>query len=510
MADASTTSVIVPAFNEGAAIAAVVAALKTGGAWHEVIVVDDGSSDDTGARGRWTPARSSCGIRTTRATARRSSPASGARPAANVLIVDGDGQHRPGDAQRLVAKLGEYDLVIGARSSATQATSARRAGNAMLNWLASYLTERQIPDLTSGFRAARRECLLEFLHLLPNGFSTPTTTTLAFLKAGYSVAFEPIDAEQRVGASKIKFARDGAKFFLILLKIVTIFSPLQVFVPVSVVTFVTGFALRAVDDLDAVARHQLVGAAHHAGGGDLPGRAGLRTDLGAAVREPAVNRRAGRAIGLAVAAGLVAQAGLRVRLLGRQAADARRARVPGAGANLAEGRGFGYPPAAPGAPEPERFGRAPIYPLFLARGHSRRERRGACRHPARAVHRRGAGRVAGRARGHACGRANGRRHRGVDRRALPSPGVDSRVCVLRDALHGARPGPRAGRGAGPVAAQRGRHQPSGMAGLVWRALAVLPRSHARLTCSSCCCWGCGCSGDAVFATPFWSPSAPSW
>ena len=159
---------------------------------------------------------------------------------ANVLIVDGDGQHRPGDAERLVSRLGEYDLVVGARSSATQATSARRVGNAALNRLASYLTDRQIPDLTSGFRAARRECLLEFLHLLPNGFSTPTTTTLAFLKAGYSVTFEPIEAEQRVGTSKIKFARDGAKFFLILLKIITIFSPLKVFVPVSVVTFATG------------------------------------------------------------------------------------------------------------------------------------------------------------------------------------------------------------------------------------------------------------------------------
>ena len=239
MADASTTSVIVPAFNEGAAIAAVVAALKAGAPWHEVIVVDDGSTDDTGERAREAGA---IVVRHPYNKGNGAAVKSGVRRAtgANVLIVDGDGQHRPGDAQRLVSRLGEYDLVIGARSSATQATSARRAGNAALNWLASYLTERQIPDLTSGFRAARRECLLEFLHLLPNGFSTPTTTTLAFLKAGYSVAFEPIEAEQRVGTSKIKLARDGAKFFLILLKIITIFSPLKVFVPVSVVTFATG------------------------------------------------------------------------------------------------------------------------------------------------------------------------------------------------------------------------------------------------------------------------------
>ena len=239
MADASTTSVIVPAFNEGAAIAAVVTALKSGASWHEVIVIDDGSSDDTGACAR------DAGAVVVRHPYNKGNGAavkSGVRRAtgANVLIVDGDGQHRPGDAQRLVGRLGEYDLVIGARSSATQATIARRAGNAVLNRLASYLTGRQIPDLTSGFRAARRECMVEFLHLLPNGFSTPTTTTLAFLKAGYSVAFEPIEAEQRLGTSKIKFARDGAKFFLILLKIITIFSPLKVFVPVSVVTFATG------------------------------------------------------------------------------------------------------------------------------------------------------------------------------------------------------------------------------------------------------------------------------
>ena len=239
MADSSTTSVIIPAFNEGAAIAAVVAALKAGAPWHEVVVVDDGSTDDTSDRAREAGA---IVVRHPYNKGNGAAVKSGVRRAtgANVLIVDGDGQHRPADAERLVSKLGEYDLVIGARSSATQATFARRVGNAALNWLASYLTERQIPDLTSGFRAARRECLLEFLHLLPNGFSTPTTTTLAFLKAGYSVAFEPIDAEQRVGTSKIKFARDGAKFFLILLKIITIFSPLRVFVPVSAVTFATG------------------------------------------------------------------------------------------------------------------------------------------------------------------------------------------------------------------------------------------------------------------------------
>ena len=142
-----------------------------------------------------------------------------------VLIVDGDGQHRPEDARRIVGRLGEYDLVIGARSASTQATHARRYGNGALNGLASYLTDRDIPDLTSGFSAARREYLREFIHLLPNGFSTPTTTTLAFIKAGYNVAFEPVEARARVGHSKIRLARDGTKFLVIILKIVTLVQP---------------------------------------------------------------------------------------------------------------------------------------------------------------------------------------------------------------------------------------------------------------------------------------------
>src|SRR4029077_11342620 len=154
-----------------------------------------------------------------------------------ILIVDGDGQHRAADAVRLVSRLDEYDLVVGARSAATQATTARRLGNALLNRLATYLTDREIPDLTSGFRAARRECMLEFLHLLPNGFSTPTTTTLAFMKAGYSVRFEPIAAARRTGVSKMKLGSDGVRFFLILLKVMTIFSPLRIFLPVSLASF---------------------------------------------------------------------------------------------------------------------------------------------------------------------------------------------------------------------------------------------------------------------------------
>jgi ABC-type Fe3+-siderophore transport system permease subunit len=122
---------------------------------------------------------------------------------------------------------------------------ARRLGNSALNRLATYLTGRTIPDLTSGFRGARAEYLREFLHLLPNRFSTPTTTTLAFIKAGYSVVFVPVEAMARVGSSKIRLVRDGVKFMLITLKIVTIFSPLRVFLPISAASFLLGASYAA-------------------------------------------------------------------------------------------------------------------------------------------------------------------------------------------------------------------------------------------------------------------------
>ena len=235
------TSIVIPAFNEAASIGSVVRGLTAAARWREIIVVDDGSTDDTGAQA------AAAGARVVRHPYNKGNGAAvktGIRQAtgAFVLIADADGQHRPSDAAGLVTHLDAYDLVVGARAPGTQANSARRLGNAVLNGMASYLTERRIPDLTSGFRAARRECLLEFLHLLPNGFSTPTTTTLAFIKAGYNVAFEPVEARTRVGQSKIRFARDGAKFLIIILKIVTLFSPLRIFLPISLASFTVGAA----------------------------------------------------------------------------------------------------------------------------------------------------------------------------------------------------------------------------------------------------------------------------
>jgi glycosyltransferase involved in cell wall biosynthesis len=240
MASPDCVTIVVPAFNEADSIGQVVTALRAAAPWHEVLVIDDGSSE--GSTGR---AAQDAGARVVRHPYNKGNGAAvktAIRSAASewIAIVDADGQHAPEDAVRLVALLGEYDLVVGARHPWTQATAGRRMGNALLNWLASYLTGRRIPDLTSGFRAARRDYLLEFIHLLPNGFSTPTTTTLAFIKAGYNVAFEPVAARARVGTSKIRLASDGAQFLLILLKVITIFSPLRIFAPISVVSFAVG------------------------------------------------------------------------------------------------------------------------------------------------------------------------------------------------------------------------------------------------------------------------------
>src|SRR5262245_11846326 len=232
------TTIVIPAFNEAASIAGVVRALIATAPWREILVVDDGSTDETA---REAAAAGALVVRHPYNKGNGAAVKTGIRRASGalILIADADGQHRPSDAARLVAGLAEYDLVVGARSVHTHASIARRLGNATLNRLASFLTEQPIPDLTSGFRAARRDALVEFLHLLPNGFSTPTTT-LAFIKAGYSVRFEPVDAAQREGVSKIRLGSDGFHFFLILLKVITIFSPLRLFVPVSAAAFAVG------------------------------------------------------------------------------------------------------------------------------------------------------------------------------------------------------------------------------------------------------------------------------
>ena len=241
VAEPSAVSVIIPAFDEERAIGPVIASLRAAAPWREIIVVDDGSTDRTGEVARAAGANV---IRHPYNIGNGASVKSGIREASGdfILIMDGDGQHTADDAVRLVNHLGEYDLVVGARASSGQASAARQTGNNALNRLATYLTGRDIPDLTSGMRAARSSGLREFLHLLPNGFSTPTTTTLSFVKAGYSVRFEPIEARARVGQSKIRLVSDGTNFLLILLKVITVFSPLRIFLPISVFAFTLGAA----------------------------------------------------------------------------------------------------------------------------------------------------------------------------------------------------------------------------------------------------------------------------
>jgi len=241
---AERTSVIVPAFNEAHSVATLVDSLRRQARWLEIIVVDDGSTDGTG------DAAAGAGARVLRHPYNKGNGAAvktGLRSAAGtyILIVDADGQHQPHDTVRLVSQLDRYELVVGARSADSQASWSRRIGNHWLNRTASYLTGHPIPDLTSGFRAAHRECMLEFIHLFPNGFSTPTTSTMSFIRAGYSVRFEPIVAAQRLGTSKIRLGSDGARFVLILLKVMTIFSPLRLFVPVSGALFALGAAYAA-------------------------------------------------------------------------------------------------------------------------------------------------------------------------------------------------------------------------------------------------------------------------
>ena len=245
---AQHTSVLVPAYNEAHAVARVVEALQREAQWCEILVIDDGSSDETAAEAARVGARV---LRHPYNKGNGAAVKTGLRAAVGtfVLIVDADGQHQPQDAVRLVNQLDRFELVVGARASSSHASWSRRLGNAALNTIASYLTGHAIPDLTSGFRAARRDCMLEFVHLFPNGFSTPTTSTMAFVRAGYSVRFEPVVAQQRQGTSKIRLGSDGARFALILLKVITIFSPLRLFVPVSVAMFAlgAGYAVWTID-----------------------------------------------------------------------------------------------------------------------------------------------------------------------------------------------------------------------------------------------------------------------
>jgi glycosyltransferase involved in cell wall biosynthesis len=173
----------------------------------------------------------------------------GARHATGDILIfmDGDSQHRAEDIPRLLAKLDEgYDMVVGARvSRKSQAGLHRAAANGFYNRFATWMTNHEVPDLTSGFRVVKAGLFKRFLYLLPNGFSYPTTITMAFFRSGYSVAYEPIEVEKRIGKSHIRLWRDGVRFLLIIFKIGTLFSPLKLFLPISLAFFLTGFGYYA-------------------------------------------------------------------------------------------------------------------------------------------------------------------------------------------------------------------------------------------------------------------------
>jgi glycosyltransferase involved in cell wall biosynthesis len=238
----SSLSIVIPAKNEAGAIATVVAGAKKEYPDAELIVVDDGSSDDTAKVAEQAGAKV---VRHPESLGNGAAVKAGARAASGNIIgfMDGDGQHDAAEFEKLLEKLDEgYDMVIGARSSGSHANVGRLYANGIYNVVASWLTGRRIPDLTSGFRVVRAKLFKKFLYLLPNGFSYPTTITMAFLRAGYPIRFEPIPVAKRVGKSHIRPLRDGVRFMVIIFKIATLYSPLKIFLPISVLFFASGAA----------------------------------------------------------------------------------------------------------------------------------------------------------------------------------------------------------------------------------------------------------------------------
>jgi glycosyltransferase involved in cell wall biosynthesis len=244
MNDNVQVSVIIPAYNESASIQDVVdqviRAFQNTDRTFEVLVVDDGSNDETPTRAE---AAGAMVIRHPYNIGNGAAIKTGIRRARGetLVMMDGDGQHDPQDIPRFLEALGTYDMVVGARSDDSETEAHRDWANAFYNRLASYICNRKIEDLTSGFRAIRADIARGFVYLLPNTFSYPTTLTLAIVRSGYSLAYLPIKTARREGRSKIKLLKDGTRFLLIILKIATFFSPLKVFLPASAAMFLLGF-----------------------------------------------------------------------------------------------------------------------------------------------------------------------------------------------------------------------------------------------------------------------------
>ncbi len=237
-----TLSIILPAKNEADGLARLLPDLRERFPDAEIIVVDDGSTDGTG---RVCADHQVTCLRHPYSMGNGAAVKSGARNARGDVLVfmDADGQHDPADVPRLLALLEDgYEMAVGARAWDTHASLGRRCANRAYNRLASYMTKHRIEDLTSGFRAARARHFKRFLYLLPNSFSYPTTCTMAFFRSGLPVGYVPIRALQRTGSSHIRLMEDGLRFFMIILKVGTLFSPMRLFLPVSAAIFLLGVA----------------------------------------------------------------------------------------------------------------------------------------------------------------------------------------------------------------------------------------------------------------------------
>lgn len=235
-------SVVIPAKNEARSLVNLLPAIRQQLGDAEILVVNDGSSDKSVDICEQHGARV---VNHPYALGNGAAIKTGARAATGDIIVfmDADGQHRPEDIPKLLQKLTEgFDMVVGARTLASQAGIHRAAANGFYNKLASWMTGHRIQDLTSGFRAVRATSFRKFVYLLPNGFSYPTTITMSFFRAGLRCAYVPIATQKRVGNSHVRLLRDGARFLIIIFKIGTLYSPLKIFVPVSFFFFTVGMS----------------------------------------------------------------------------------------------------------------------------------------------------------------------------------------------------------------------------------------------------------------------------